>query len=145
MSDLFWSRVDRAGGPEACWPWFGALSAGYGKFWADGRVHRAHRYAYLLTHDEVPPLLDHLCHTAACAGGPDCPHRRCCNPAHLRPATPKENIANGRRGAPTHCVHGHEFTAENTNVLKDGRRQCRTCVNERRRRYWAEGRIGKGK
>jgi hypothetical protein len=33
-------------------------------------------------------------------------------------------VVNSRR---THCVHGHEFTAENTYRDPKGRRQCREC------------------
>lgn len=39
------------------------------------------------------------------------------------------------RGA-THCKHGHEFTAENTAILQDGRRACRACNREKTARYW---------
>jgi hypothetical protein len=31
----------------------------------------------------------------------------------------------------THCVHGHEFTPENTYITKDGARGCRTCHRAR--------------
>lgn len=36
----------------------------------------------------------------------------------------------------THCIHGHEFTPENTRVTRKGHRQCRTCdrLREARRR-----------
>ena len=37
----------------------------------------------------------------------------------------------------THCVHGHEFTPENTMRHPDGHRYCRTCHNERKRRWRA--------
>lgn len=36
----------------------------------------------------------------------------------------------------THCIHGHAFAGRNL-VLQDGRRRCRTCRNERTRRYRA--------
>jgi hypothetical protein len=31
----------------------------------------------------------------------------------------------------THCVHGHEFTVDNTRVRENGSRQCRACVSRR--------------
>jgi len=34
----------------------------------------------------------------------------------------------------THCVHGHEFTAENTYITKEGWRNCRQCQNAKMRR-----------
>lgn len=43
-------------------------------------------------------------------------------------------IANGRK-LETHCKHGHEFTPENTYIRPNGRRQCRTCTNDRTREY----------
>lgn len=33
----------------------------------------------------------------------------------------------------THCVHGHEYTPENTHITKSGRRICRTCSRIRQR------------
>ena len=34
----------------------------------------------------------------------------------------------------THCVNGHEFTLENTKILKGGSRKCRTCAKIEMRR-----------
>lgn len=34
----------------------------------------------------------------------------------------------------THCVHGHAYTKENTSIRKSGRRTCRTCDRDRKRR-----------
>lgn len=101
---LFWPKVDRVGGPGACWPWTGTIDRyGYGQYkqTTDGiqSCWRAHRVAYELTVDPIPDglQLDHLCHTndPDCPGGPDCVHRACTNPAHLEPVTNEEN---GRRG-----------------------------------------------
>lgn len=36
-----------------------------------------------------------------------------------------------RRRAATHCKRDHELTAANVYVTPDGRRQCRTCANDR--------------
>lgn len=147
--DRFWARVDKtAGGPVPpgrpelgpCWPWTASTTYGYGAFNAGGGKNvRAPRFAYELAIGPIPDglHLDHLCHTFddACAGGDDCPHRRCCNPAHLEPVTLAENTRRGRsaqvtsqrRRARTHCIHGHEFTPENTRTDRRGRRSCKTC------------------
>ena len=35
----------------------------------------------------------------------------------------------------THCVHGHEYTQENTFINANGARECQICRKERRKRY----------
>jgi hypothetical protein len=39
--------------------------------------------------------------------------------------------------AKTHCVHGHEFTPENTHRDANGHRSCRACIVARSARYRA--------
>lgn len=136
----FWSGVLR-GQPDECWPWLrGRISSGYGIAPFKGKQTGAHRVAYILTNGPIPAdkQIDHTCHTEKCTAGDDCPHRRCCNPAHLKLVTKAENLAAGRmyrpptRGTPvTHCPHGHEYTPENTRIAKHGGRNCRTCQNQR--------------
>jgi hypothetical protein len=42
--------------------------------------------------------------------------------------------------ARTHCIHGHEFTPENTRITPEGWRNCRTCQRlKMRRRYALKG------
>lgn len=120
----FWKRVDRSGGPEACWPWLGSRWKGYGKAKRLGERY-AHRVAYQL---EVGPIpvglqLDHLCRNRACV-----------NPAHLEPVTARENSLRGAgsqaiNARKTRCGRGHPFTPENTlHTGPDGRhRGCRAC------------------
>lgn len=46
----------------------------------------------------------------------------------------------------THCVNGHEFTAQNTYVdPKIGRRTCRECAKLRMRKYNAQKRLARAK
>lgn len=84
-AERFWEKVTKT---EGCWLWNAALNkGGYGVFsvWPDGTV-LAHRFAYESLIGQVPDglLLDHQ---------PTCP-KRCVNPAHVRPATDKQNGEN---------------------------------------------------
>ena len=42
---------------------------------------------------------------------------------------------NQDRKSQTYCIHGHEFTVENTTFTKSGYRQCRVCTNARHAEY----------
>lgn len=89
--------------------------------------------------------LDHECHNRdlTCPGGPSCLHRRCVNPAHLRPATRQVNRQQGRTSgmpdinrAKTHCPQGHPYSGDNL-ILRIRKPQgwkvriCRTCESAR--------------
>jgi hypothetical protein len=97
----FLANVDERG-PDECWPWKRPpMKAGYGQIqWLDGKVWLAHRVAYLLAYGEIPvsddpgdPIeLDHMCHDhRVCPETDRCPHRLCCNPAHLVAKPRSEN------------------------------------------------------
>lgn len=119
--DRFWAKVQRT---EGCWEWTGSkLRSGYGQFTVDGKLMYVHRFSYELHIGPIPDglVIDHLCRNTSCV-----------NPAHLEAVTDRTNILRGtapaaRNAARTHCVHGHEFTAENTQVDRDGHRKCKTC------------------
>lgn len=97
--------------------------------------------AFILANGREPEgSVDHACHNrdASCEGGRSCPHRRCCNPAHLRDVTQRENLLAadtipGRFARRTHCKNEHEFTEANTNWYR-GYRMCRACNRERQRK-----------
>ncbi|MCZ4602978.1 HNH endonuclease signature motif containing protein [Streptomyces sp. Lzd4kr] len=121
------AMTDRTG---ECWLWTGRLNRdGYAELKLAGRRQMAHRVAYETHVGAIPEglQLDHLCRV-----------RHCVNPAHLEPVTIAENV---RRSAPAQksaCVNGHEYTPDNTYERPDssqGRRDCRTCIRERSRRY----------
>jgi hypothetical protein len=78
IAERFWPRVDRSGGPDACWPWIGKSrhKFGYGTIWVGPGlgVEGAHRVAYRLVRGEI---LDGHALAHSCDNPP------CCNPAHL--------------------------------------------------------------
>lgn len=136
----FWSYVDKRG-PDECWPWIGAIHPnGYGTLRYEGTNTGAHRVSYILCIGPIPTeqelgdrvTIDHLCHSAAtpeCAGGTDCPHRRCVNPDHLEAVTNRENIQRGYFASVTHCPQGHPYSGSNLYVnAHSGGRTCRTCT-----------------
>jgi hypothetical protein len=85
--------VDQSGGPDACWPWTGSRgSGGYGAAYIrrDGRRirNKAHRAVYQTLYGDLPRdvLVLHNCHNPIC-----------CNPAHLRPGSQLDNMADRQR------------------------------------------------
>ncbi len=92
FENYFHAQVDRSGGPDACWPWTGMLSKGYGRFGTRHAVRfLAHRVAYEIANG---PIVGHVfmdpekekivMHT--------CDNPPCCNPKHLRLGTDADNI-----------------------------------------------------
>jgi hypothetical protein len=132
-----WKRIAK-GKPNDCWLWQGSTrSTGYGSFSYYGRIYSAHRFVYELVVGKIPAgkVTDHICRT-----------RLCCNPAHIRIVTNRENVLAGIghtavNARKTHCLNGHEFTSENTHITKKGQRECRTCVRlgKRERRARSRG------
>jgi len=106
---------------------------GYGRYKPAERqgISRAHQFAYIEWIGPIPVglVVDHLCR-----------NRACCNPAHLEPVTNRENLMRGdtaaaRLAAQTHCIHGHEFSKDNTYIKPEGTRACKACLRRRRREY----------
>ena len=110
-----------------CWNWSGSTNK-------DGypRMHRGYAHRILYEH-HVGPIpagftIDHRCENTHCV-----------NPAHFEAVTQRTNILRGngpaaRNARKTHCIHGHEFTPENTHTrVSHGRtwRDCRTCARTR--------------
>lgn len=82
--ERFWEKVDRSGGPDACWPWLGGANRGYGHFWLRGKTRKAHRIAYEITNGPMPDGMD-ACH--------HCDNPPCCNARHLFAASGRDNTA----------------------------------------------------
>lgn len=146
----FWRKVDRSGGPNACWPWkAGTHHFGHGAF----RIHKtqvqAHRVAYALIEGPVRDDIDVL-HT--------CDNPPCCNPAHLYLGTQADNnrdrtvrgravnILAARNKAKRRCANGHPFTRDNTLAARNAngrlRRACRECQRIAHR-AWARSERGR--
>jgi hypothetical protein len=146
VRERFWGKVDRSTGPDACWPWRGAISGRYGYFrlgsLKDGtrRQVGAHQVACVLRHGSLMP--DQEPHHT-------CRNGRCVNPAHLEPRDrpshdvehTTDRIVSGRRLArhpntvkswgrfqreKTHCRNGHPYDDDNT-MRSGSERICRTC------------------
>jgi len=90
--ERLWALCDTSGGPNACWPCGKGSSAyPYATLAVAGKEVLAHRVAWELTYGPIPPKR-YVLH--------NCPGRhnsRCCNPAHLKLGTYKDNAADLER------------------------------------------------
>lgn len=95
-SDLcrFWANVD-VRGPDECWPWkAGCTEAGYGVLnTKNPDAIYAHRFICQMVHGKIRDG-HYAIHS--------CDNPPCCNPSHVRPGTPTDNVidmyAKGRQG-----------------------------------------------
>lgn len=100
---MFWAKVDRSGGPDACWLWLGRIDKdGYGQLYWKGKRTRAHRVAFEIANGKIA---DGLCACHSCDARyqiGDTTYRRCCNPKHVWPGTNAQNSTDcankGRHG-----------------------------------------------
>lgn len=114
-----------------CWEWVGSNNGvGYGEIRINNKKKYTHRIVYELLVGPIPEnkQIDHLCR-----------NRCCCNPEHLEPVTPKENVNRGITEKPhlikEYCINGHLYS-ENTYDRPDGKgRNCVQCVRDRSREY----------
>lgn len=137
----FWDKTEYDW-DTGCSLWTGNVrSNGYGVVCVSGQrgeVVSAHRFIYEHCYGPIAEglVIDHLCRV-----------RNCVNPGHLEAVTTRENVLRGegtaaKRAKQTHCVHGHEFTPENTHrkAARPNHRICKTCRREDNRRRRARKR-----
>lgn len=123
---------------QGCWLWTGTTNnEGYGTTGVGGKMALVHRVSFELANGPIPAgaVLDHLCRS-----------RRCFNPDHLEAVTQRENTLRSPitlgsiNAAKTHCPQGHEYTPENTYIVrrpspnKSTNRRCKTCAREQYQR-----------
>lgn len=117
-TERFWSRVDKSGGPDACWLWTGSITYGYGRVFWKGTLWGAHRVAWELGMGKKIPEGMYILH--------HCDNRRCCNPKHLFLGTQKDNmqdaVSKGR------AIRGE--TSGRAKLTADGVREIRKLYEE---------------
>ena len=136
--------LDKALIGEGCWEYGGKIgNHGYGVvFIPDGTRHGATALAHRVVYEGlVGPIPDGmiLCH--------HCDNPKCVRPDHIFVGTDADNMADmhakGRHAHGethpaskiTHCPQGHPYSGDNLYIRNCGRRMCRACNNERRKRY----------
>lgn len=113
---------------------------GYTKLTFDKKLRATHRFAYEVFVGPIPEgaVIDHLCR-----------NRACCNPDHLEPVSPRENVLRGEtivaaNARKTHCGRGHPLISGNLvpSNLRQGSRTCQTCATDRARTNYKKRKLG---
>lgn len=122
-----------------CWEYLGLNTDGYGQITIDGVFYYVHRLSaqLFLGYESTPDLF--VCHKVECVS------KACWNPEHLYIGTALTNnidkiateVGRNQYSGVINCIHGHEFTLENTYWVKSNngkmRRQCKECKKDRHR------------
>ncbi|MGH9640916.1 MAG: HNH endonuclease [Terriglobales bacterium] len=112
---------------SGCWVWIKYRHPyGYGMFCTKRKNMNSHRAMWIAIHGPLTKQ-QFVCHK--------CDNPPCINPDHLFIGALADNnrdmASKGRYNHQkrTHCIHGHEFTAENTYrpPARPTKRICRTC------------------
>ena len=124
VGERMFPKIDRSGGPDACWPWNGFRGArGYGHVWCENTMKLAHRVSWTLANGPIPDGLSVL-HR--------CDNPPCCNPSHLFLGTQADNIADRDR-------KGHQTSGDNHWTRRRG------LNGLERERLRAAGKVGREK
>lgn len=104
-----WAKVDKSLGPDACWPWQGALNShGYGQFAAGGRQTNATRFVLEEGLGRDLRAGEMALHS--------CDHPWCMNPAHLHAGSAldnmREKVDRGRHRSPRGERHGRAVLSD---------------------------------
>lgn len=117
-----------------CYLWQGERNHdGYGQVWIESvrfQVHRLSASIHLgLDLDDRKQLALHKL---------ECKNKDCWNPEHLYIGSISDNAKDSYKAGrihfnstKTHCKRGHEYTPENTRMLKSGSRVCIQCERDR--------------
>lgn len=94
----FEAKIDRSSNPKGCWVWIARLNHdGYGTFKFRDRSELSHRMSHRIHKGPIPDDTTRVLHS--------CDNPACCNPAHLRLGSQKENAADREsRGRGNHAV-----------------------------------------
>ena len=130
--ELFLAKVNKSGPiPKharhlgRCWTWTAATMSGRGRFVLFKKAVSASRVAYVLFIGAIPRGLWvlHKCDNPACV-----------RPTHLFLGTNSDNMRDAVKkkrhvdARKTHCIRGHKFTKNNTDVRVRSRGRSRECV-----------------
>ena len=115
----FWSKVDKSGGPDACWNWTGSFyPSGYGAVRWNGHTHLSHRLAYALSYGAIPQGMC-VCHR--------CDNPPCCNPTHLWIGTKADNNADKMKKGRMVVARGSQ-NGQNTHPERTPRGELHVCA-----------------
>ncbi len=114
LSTRLAARVDKSGGPDACWEWRGHRTPlGYGRIGDEGsrRVLLTHRVAWEDVNGPVPDGM-YICHR--------CDNPPCCNPSHLFTGTAADNIQDAKQKGRLPCTKRRREAIFSTGKYHDG-------------------------
>lgn len=114
-----------------CWLHNGSFNnSGYSHVTYQYRTVSVHRLSAHIYHGMLLDEPTNVNHKAKC------PNKNCWNPNHIYVGTQQENYQDSIKAghnhnkSKTHCIHGHEFTKENT-AIYGSRRKCKACYRKR--------------